>query len=116
MLRKISADITDQMNKLHKSDVHKNGKFILPGMVGFIVVVYLLLATLNEVFSDYHIQWFTMPLLAMVGVLTTLYFFLMMNEMQLCSGMTANIDEINTILQYHEHNHNADTYISFSSE
>ena len=114
MLRKISADITDQMNKLHKSDVHKNGKFILPGMVGIIVVVYLLLATLNEFFSDYHIQWFTMPLLAIVSALTIVYFFFVMNEIQLCSGMTANIDEINTILQYHEHNRNADTYVSFS--
>ncbi len=105
-LHKVHADIIDQRNKLYKFDVQKRAKMVVLGLVGSLLVVYLFLAMINEVLYDYHIHWLTMPIVGLTGALAAFTFFFLMNEIQLFSGMTANIDEISTILRYHNQDDN----------
>ena len=105
------------MNQLYKFDVQKHGKIVTLGLVGFLIVVYLLSATINEVLYDYHVHWLTMPLMGITGAFIMFVFFFLMNEIQLFSGMTANIDEINTIRRFHNcEDNNTDAVIDIPSD
>lgn len=106
---KVLSTLSDDINKtLHpmikkwKSIKHSLMFLVIVVVIGIFCCVLLSSQALHLYLASYSVHWLTGLICGVIGALLAILFFLILNEFRLVAGLQANIDEINTVLRYHD--------------
>ena len=71
-------------------------------VIGIFCCVLLSTQALHSYLASYYVHWLTGLICGVIGALLAMLFFLILNEFRLVAGLQANIEEIHTLLRYHD--------------
>ena len=90
------------MRKKWKTIEHSMMLLLIAVVIGIFCCVLLSSQALHSYLAGYYVHWITGIICGVIGALLAILFFLILNEFRLVGGLQANIDEINTLLHYHD--------------
>ena len=102
----MSREIKSKKEKHYKPGSLRLGTLFIMGLILAGLALCVVFIKLVNAFPGYPLVWLTTPISMIVGVFFMVLFIFMLNENHAFAGMAANIDEINTILVYHQFQNN----------